>query len=388
MTIWPRTALLSFIRKTIKQYPVTLITGPRQCGKTTLARMVAQGMRGAYFDLEDPETPLRPEVAKLTLKALRGLVVIDEIQRQPELFPLLRVLADRAPLPARLLILGSASLSLVKGASETLAGRVAYAEMGGFNFQEIRPGQQERLWVRGGFPRSFLADNDAASFEWRSHFIRTFLERDVPQLGLRIPAATLRRFWMMTAHFHGQVWNAADLARSLGSKEDTARRYLDVLTGAFLIRQLPPWFENIGKRLVKAPKVYVRDSGLLHTLLGITDREQLAAHPKLGFSWEGHALEQIISLCRAEGDCYFYKTHAGAELDCLLVRQGRRYGFEFKFHDAPTRSKSMGAVMADLKLDHLWIVYPGEQTYPIGDRMEVVPLRHIAYHLKKAGLSV
>jgi uncharacterized protein len=379
----PRTTLLSRTQKVVKDYPVTLLTGPRQCGKTTLAQEVVRNQGGTYFDLEDPENPLIRETAKLTLQDLRGLVVIDEIQRQPELFSLLRVLSDRKPLSARFLILGSASPDLIKGASETLAGRVAYVEMAGFDFQEIRTGQRDGLWVRGGFPKSFLAKNDESSFEWRMNFIQTFLERDIPQWGFRIPAPTLRRFWTMVAHFHGQVWNAADLARSLGSKEDTARKYLDILTGAFLVRQLYPWYENVGKRLVKAPKIYLRDTGMLHALLGLKTKKQLQSHPKLGFSWEGYALEQIIRLCRAEREAYFYKTHAGAELDCLLLRNEKRYGFEFKYADAPNRTKSMRVVFDDLKLDRLWVVYPGEKSYPLENRIEVVPLKEIIDLLKK-----
>jgi predicted AAA+ superfamily ATPase len=379
----PRTALLARTQKIVKDYPVTLLIGPRQCGKTTLAQEIVKNLGGSYFDLEDPENPLIRETAKLTLKDLRGLVVIDEIQRQPELFSLLRVLADRRPLSARFLILGSASPDLIKGASETLAGRIAYLEMGGFDFQEIQTAQGDGLWIRGGFPRSFLAKNDESSFEWRVNFIRTFLERDIPQWGFRIPAPTLRRFWTMLAHFHGQVWNAADLARSLGSKEDTARKYLDILTGAFLVRQLHPWHENVGKRLVKAPKIYLRDTGILHTLLGLKNKRQLQSHPKLGFSWEGYVIEQIVRLCRAEREVYFYKTYAGAELDCLLIRGGKRYGFEIKYADAPTHSKSLRVVFEDLKLDRLWVVYPGEQSYPLDNRIDVVPFGGIIGVLKK-----
>lgn len=369
-----RKKLVSRVKKSIDQYPVTLLLGPRQCGKTTIAREIFCHLGGTYFDLEDPETPLRPEIARAVLHDLHGLVIVDEFQRQPSLFPLLRVLADRDPLPSRFLILGSASPDLVRGVSESLAGRVTYVEMGGFKLDEVGSVNQGPLWVRGGFPRAYLAGDDRSSYEWRVNFVQTFLERDVPQLGIRIPAHALRRFWTMVAHYHGQVWNASDFARSLGTKEDTARKYLDILNGAFLVRQLPPWFENVGKRLVKAPKVFVRDSGILHTLLGLKDSASIQSHPKLGFSWEGFALEQVIGLTGAERDVYFYKTHGGAELDCLLIRDGKRYGFEFKYEDAPRRTKSMHNVFQDLKLEKLYVIYPGDRSYPIGEETEVVPL--------------
>jgi len=273
MKLLDRPDLERRIRRAIKGYPLTLLLGPRQCGKTTIARKF--GYRGSktYFDLEDPQTPLQSETEALTLRSLRGLVVIDEIQRRPQLFELLRVLADRRPLPARFLILGSASPDLVRGMSESLAVRVAYVDMGGFSMSEVQVGKSEVLWVRGGFPDSFLAHDEARSYQWRMNFVQSFLERDIPQLGIRIPSSALRRFWTMVAHVHGQNWNAADLARSMGVKEDTARKYLDILTGAFMIRQLPPWFENTGKRLVKAPKVYFRDTGLLHALLGLKTKK-------------------------------------------------------------------------------------------------------------------
>ncbi len=387
MTILPRPLLLQQVQDALKQFPVVLLLGPRQCGKTTLARQVQKRQEGAYFDLEDPETPLKPEIAKTVLKDLKGLIVIDEFQRQPELFQLLRVLADRKPLPAKFLILGSASLDIVRGVSESLAGRVAYIRMSGFSITEVGADQGKTLWLRGGFPDSFLSKNDKMSFVWRTHFTQSFLERDIPQLGIRIPAPTLRRFWTMVAHFHGQIWNAAAFARSLGTKEDTARRYLDILSGAYMIRQLPAWFENIGKRLVKAPKIFVRDPGILHVLLGLRDRMQLLSSPQMGFSWEGFVLEQILSLTEAERDAYYYKTHAGAELDLLLLKNGKRYGFEFKLADAPGSSKSMHTVSRDLKLDHLWVVYPGSRRYPLGKGFEVVPLLELPSLLEKHGLS-
>lgn len=374
MKLIPRPNLLGRVQQAMGNYPVTLILGPRQCGKTTMAKQICARTNGTYFDLEDPETPLRPEVAKLTLKDRTGLVVIDEFQRQPDLFSLLRVLADRRPLPARFLILGSASPDLVQGVSESLAGRVAFVDMGGFTFQEVGASRMTDLWIRGGFPDSFLGADEVASVEWRENFIRTFLERDIPQLGIRIPAVTMRRFWTMLAHLHGQLWNAAELARALGSKEDTARRYLDILTGAFMIRQLPAWFENIGKRLVKAPKIYFRDTGVLHVLLGLRTYDEVMSHPKQGFSWEGFALEQVIRLARADRDAFFYKTHGGAELDLLLIRGGKRYGLEFKYVDAPRTTRAMHIVIEDLQLEKLWVVYPGGTAYALQENIEVVPL--------------
>lgn len=352
-----------------------LLVGPRQCGKTTLARSAELGTRRTHFDLEDPATPLLPEVARQVLAPLRGLVVIDEFQRRPALFELLRVLSDRRPLPARFLILGSASPELVRGASETLAGRVAQIEMSGFDLEEAGADSQRRLWMRGGFPRSFLAATEAASLAWRRDFMQTFLERDVPALGITVPAPALRRFWTMLAHLHGSVWNAAELARAVGTGEKAVRHHLDILTGAFMVRQLPPWFENVGKRLVKSPKVYVRDSGLLHALLGVGRFDDLLAHPKLGFSWEGMALDQVLRITRGERDGYFYATHGGAELDLLLVRGARRFGFEFKHHDGPTPTRSMHVALADLRLDHLFIVHPGERSLALGDRLSSLALR-------------
>jgi len=375
-----RECLLTAIRERLARSPVVSVLGPRQSGKTTLAREIASEREATIFDLEDPRALARLENPVSALESLSGLVVIDEVQRSPQLFPLLRVLADRDPLPARFLILGSASPQLVRGISESLAGRAAFVDVAGFDLSEVGPASFRRLWMRGGFPRSFLAPGEKASFEWRSDFVRTFLERDVPQLGISIPAATLRRFWTMLAHLHGQVWNAAELARSLGSSEGTARRYLDLLTSVFLVRQLPPWFENLGKRQVKSPKVYVRDSGLLHALLGLEDRPALESHPKLGASWEGFAIEQLLRIA-GERDAYFWATHAGAELDLLLFSGGKRVGVEFKVGDTPRPTRSMRTAMDDLGLDRLLVVHPGRDSFPLEDRIEAVSILHLPERL-------
>jgi len=303
-------------------------------------------------------------------------VVIDEAQRLPELFPMLRVLLDRPDVPARFLLTGSASPELVRGLSESLAGRIGIVDLAGFDLAETGTDTLRALWLRGGFPRSFLAVDDRASFAWRQDFIRTFLERDLPQLGITIPSATLRRFWTMIAHFHGQTWNSAEFARSLGADEKTARRYLDILAGAFMVRVLPPWFENLGKRQVKAPKIYVRDTGVLHALHGLGTIDELLGHPKLGASWEGFVIEQLISLL-ATRDTYYWGTHAGAELDFMTILRGRRHGFEIKYTDAPGRTKSMHTALADLSLAHLWVIYPGEKRYELTEKITVVPAAEI-----------
>ena len=370
----------------VRAFPVTMLLGPRQCGKTSLARRIAAGARTTYLDLEDPETPLRPEAAKSVLKDLRGLVVIDEVQRQPDLFPLLRVLADRRPLPARFLILGSASPTIAKGASESLAGRVAHLDMGGFSLAEAGPSNWRRLWARGGFPAAYLAGNYEKSHVWRMQFIQSLLERDIPQLGVRVPAVALRRFWTMLAHYHAQPWNAAELARAMGVKEDTARHYLDILTGALMLRQLLPWFENTGKRVLKAPKVYFRDSGLLHSLLGLRTPEQTLGHPRFGFSWEGFAMEQIIRAANAEGDAYYYRTHAGAELDLLVMRSGKRYGFEFRFEDAPQPTRSLYTTRDDLRLERTWLVHAGSRALPVAEGIATLPLARISEAVKAMGV--
>ena len=376
---------LAEIDRVLGHNPVCALLGPRQCGKTTLAREIVRRRKDAHvFDLETAAGQARLAQPELALAPLRGLVVIDEIQREPQLFEVLRPLADRPGTPARFLVLGSASPDLVRGVSESLAGRVGLVDLGGFDLTEVGERNWRTLWVRGGFPRSYLARSEALSLRWRRDFVRTFLERDVPQLGIRIPADALRRFWMMLAHVHGQIWNGADIARSLGVNEHTVRRYLDVLSGTYLIRRLPPWFENISKRQYRAPKVYVRDSGLLHALVGAGSWSELAGHPKLGASWEGFALEQVLALARG-ADAYFWGTHAGAELDLLLMHRGRRYGIEFKYGDAPTMTKSLHVALADLKLNQAWIVYPGKEQYRVHEKVEVLPLQEVPGRLALLG---
>lgn len=362
-----------WIRAALKRSRVVALLGPRQSGKTTLARSFVAGGSLNYFDLEDPTSLARLTAPELALRPLKGLVVIDEIQRRPDLFPLLRVLADRQPLPARFLILGSAAPDLLKQSSETLAGRMETIPLEGFRLADLGAAAQARHWLRGGFPLSYTARTESDSFVWRQQFIQTFLERDLPQLGVTIPAIALRRFWNMLAHYHGQIWNAAELARALAVNESTVRRYLDLMTGVFMIRQLPPWFENLGKRQVKAPKIYVLDSGLLHTLLGISNQRDLEHHPKVGASWEGYAVEETLKALRPD-DAYFWATHNGAEIDLVLFCRGRRIGIECKRTDAPTLTASMRIALADLKLDELNVVYPGEKRYSLAKRIEVVPL--------------
>ena len=365
------------IREAFSVHPVVALTGPRQCGKTTLARAFAAGeARSHSFDLESAVDRRRLEMPEQALAGLSGLVVIDEIQREPALFETLRVLADRAGNPARFLVLGNASPSLVRGSSESLAGRVGLVDLSGFSLSEIGPQSWRALWLRGGFPRAYLAAHERASSLWRRNFVQTFLERDLPQLGITTPAETLRRFWTMVAHYHGQVWNAAEFARALGSNEGTARRYLDILTGAFMVRALPPWFANVRKRQVKAPKVYLRDTGLLHTLLTLETSEQVAGHPKVGASFEGFAIEQLAGGFESVG-AYFWATHGGAELDLFVMRGGRRYGFECKLADAPGTTRSMRTALNDLELEHLFVVYPGNERYPLDKRISALPVADI-----------
>lgn len=374
-----RRAFESTVRAALQRSPAVALVGPRQVGKTTLARsLLGHGSPASltspnWFDLEDPQVEAQLAAPMVALKDLRGLVVIDEVQHAPELFKVLRVLIDRPDNPARFLLLGSASPKLLRQSSESLAGRLEVIEAGGFTLAETGAEQAAALWWRGGFPRSFTAAGDEASRIWRREFIRTTVERDLPQLGMNVAAPALYRFWSMLAHYHGQTWNAADPARSLGVNESTVRRYLDWLTQAYLVRQLQPWFANLGKRQVKAPKVYLRDSGLLHELLGIADPGALARHPKCGASWEGFALDQVLRIARPD-EAYFWGTHAGAELDLLMFKDGRRVGVEFKRSDAPQLTPSMRIAMQDLALDELYVVYPGDRRYSLGQRVTAVPL--------------
>ena len=368
-----RPGLRDRLLRGLRANPVVALIGPRQCGKTTLARAVARERRATYFDLEDPVSLQSLAEPKTALAALGGLVVIDEVQRRPDLFPVLRVLAD-APRPGRrFLILGSASPELLRQGSETLAGRMAIVEMAGFDLGEVGGAALRRLWWRGGLPRSYLARSNSASAEWRQDFIRTFLERDMLQLGVRIPPPALRRLWTMIAHWHGQIWNASEIARSLGEAHVTVKRHLDALAGALVVRQLQPWFENLGKRQVKAPKVYVRDAGLLHALLGLAAPAALDAHPKVGASWEGFVIEELIALA-GERNAYYWRTQAGAELDLLLMLRGRRVGVEVKYADAPSMTRSMHACIESLKLERLYVVYPGGEAYALRPGVEVLPL--------------
>jgi predicted AAA+ superfamily ATPase len=361
----------------IERQPVVAILGPRQIGKTTLARQVFAGYRGAkaWFDLEDPRTTARLADPMLVLEPLKGLVVLDEIQHRPGLFTSLRVLADRPGKPCRFLVLGSASPALLRQGAESLAGRIAYHELFGLSVEETGPASWEQLWLRGGFPRSFLAGNAAVSWKWRRDFVRSFLERDLPQLGIGVPAPTLRRFWTMLAHYHGQTWNGSELGRAFGVGDTTVRRYLDHLAAAYMVRILPPWHENLAKRQVKAPKVYLLDSGLLHCLLDVRSREQLETHPKVGASWEGFALHETIQHLGAESEeCHFWATHAGAELDLLVIRGRQRLGFEFKRTDSPVLTSSMRHALEDLTLDRLWVVHAGHGQFPLHQRVEAIGL--------------
>ena len=349
---------------------ICALLGPRQCGKTTLARGLAESGAAEYFDLESPRDQLRLSNPELALGECRGLVILDEVQARPELFPVLRVLADRPDAPARFLILGSASPELTRQASQSLAGRVEFVDLHGFDLKETGVAEWARLWLRGGFPRSFLAASLEDSVAWREGFIRTFLERDLSQLGIRVPPPAMRRFWTMLAHGHGQLWNASVVGRSMGMSDKTMRGYLDTLTQTFMIRQLQPWFENLGKRQVKAPKIYLRDTGLLHHLLGLGTATDLAGHPQVGASWEGFALEQTLRLVPTATAC-FWATQGGAELDLLLLLDGKRIGFEFKFSENPATTRSMRVAAADLRLDHLWIICPGNAKVRVETKLEI-----------------
>jgi uncharacterized protein len=371
-----RPASRALIELALNRSQVVAILGPRQCGKTTLARTFDVPKEN-YFDLErTTDRAALASNAESVLGALQGLVVIDEVQELPNLFATLRVLADRKPLLTRFLILGSVAPELIRGVSETLAGRVEFISLSGFTLDEVGRSHADQLWQRGGFPRAFLADDDANSFTWRANFIDTFLTRDAARLGITLVPEELRRFWIMLAHVHGGVTNLAELGRALAVTQATASRYVDILTHAFLLRRLQPYYTNVGKRLIKSPKLYLRDSGILHALLGLRDQREVLTHPRLGFSWEGFAIEQILAVTGAH-ETYFYGTHGGAELDLLLLRGGRSYGVEFKFTDAPTTHKSMHVALADLGLERLWVVYRGDRVFELAPKIEALPLTKI-----------
>jgi predicted AAA+ superfamily ATPase len=365
------------IQAALSRSRIVALIGPRQSGKTTLARMFVSSNSVNYFDLEDPVSLSRLEEPMTALRGLTGIVVIDEIQRRLDLFPILRVLADRDPLQARFLILGSASPELVRNASESLAGRLETIAISGFSLSEVGQKNLNQHWLRGGFPLSYLASGEADSQIWRKNFIQTFLERDLPQWGIQIPAVTLMRFWTLLAHYHGQTWNAAEASRSFGVSNMTMGRYLDILEGVFMIRVLRPWYANIQKRQIKSPKIYFRDSGLLHTMLGINSELDLYTHPKIGASWEGYVIDETLKAIHPD-EAYFWGTHNGAEIDLLLLKDGKRIGIECKRKDAPHLTPSMKIAMEDLQLDRLIVFYPGEKAYPLVDRIEVVPLVRLA----------
>lgn len=370
---------LHALHRQLRRYPVVGLVGARQVGKSTLARDLGRRAgRVTFFDLEDPRDLARLIDPMLALAPLRGLVVLDEIQRRPDLFPVLRVLVDRRPLPARFLVLGSASPDLLRQTSESLAGRITFLELTAFSLAEVGAERLDRLWLRGGFPRAYLARSEKTSADWRRQFLRSFVERDLPQLGVGVSPSTLGRFWAMLAHYHGQIWNASEFARAFGTSEASVRRYLDVLVETFVVRRLQPWSENLGKRQVKAPKIYLADSGLLHTLLGLDARLDLERHPKVGASWEGFGLAQVVERLGARPDqCFFWATHAGAELDLLVIRGRRRFGYEFKRTTTPSVTRSMRVALQDLRLDSLDVVHAGAHTFPLERRVRALALKRL-----------
>ena len=374
-----RPDLLAAATGQLSEAPVVALLGARQVGKTTLAEQVVSGWPGPFtvFDLEVATT--REALSVTPEKLLReseGLIVLDEVQRMPELFEILRPICDSRNRKAVFLLLGSASWDLIKGVSETLAGRILFVDVGGFSLAEVGPQNQDRLWMRGGFPRAWLAPSAAAWTRWMQSFTRTFLERDIPGLGSKVSPEALGRFWRMLAHYHGQTWNAAEVGRSMDVSVTAANHYRDLLAGSFMLRVLPPWFERLGKRIIKSPRVFLRDSGVLHFLLGLEEMKELQVHPRYGASWEGFALEQTLN-AHGEREAYFYRTQRGAELDLMLLRRGRRWGFEFKCTDAPRTTKSMHVVIEDLGLEHLWVIYPGDQQYSLTDAITALPLKKI-----------
>ena len=370
------------VKRLLREFPVVALLGARQVGKSTLARQLVASRRAptTWFDLENPADLARLADPGLELRPLRGLVVLDEIHRLPDVFPLLRVLADRPRTPARFLVLGSASPDLLRQTSETLAGRVAFHELEGFGLREV--GDIERLWLRGGFPLSYLARSAPASRRWLDNFIRTFLERDVLAFDNLVPSATLRRFWTMLAHWHGQLWNGTEFGRAFGVAHTTIRRYLDLMTSVFVVRQLQPWYENIGKRQVRSPKIYIGDSGVLHALLGLTTREQIVSHPKVGASWEGFVVQQIIHLLAAHPEqCFHWSTHSGAQLNLLVVAGNRRYGFEIERTEAPRRTPSMRSAVETLGLERLDVVHAGPDRYALAPDIRALPAAQLVREL-------
>ncbi len=372
-----RIHLKQIVQKKLEANRIVALIGPRQCGKTTLAREFVSPDSVNYFDLEDPLSLALLDQPMTALQDLTGLVVIDEVQRRPDLFPILRVLVDRNPLPARFLILGSASPDLLRQSSESLAGRISTLSMSGFSLEEVGARAQNTLWRRGGFPLSFTASSEETSLEWRRDFVRTFLERDIPQFGFSIPFTNLFRFWSLLAHYHGQIWNAAEAARTLNLGEGTARRYVDLLQDLFMVRLLQPWYTNLAKRQVKSPKVYIRDTGLLHVLLGIRTEQELLLHPRSGASWEGFVIEEIIKATSPE-EVFFWGTHSGAELDLLMIKDGEKIGVECKRVDAPRLTPSMQTAMNDLQLSTLLVIYPGTKRYALAENIRTVPLSSLA----------
>jgi hypothetical protein len=371
-----RQAFRKRIEDALRRSPVVMLLGPRQCGKSVLAKQFLEPDSPNFFDLEDPVGASRLEQPMTALRDLRGLVVLDEAQRMPDVFPVLRVLADRSGIPARFLVLGSASPELSRQGSESLAGRVEMIDVRGFSMDELGAGSRDQLWVRGGFPRSYLAESDESSIIWRRNFIRTFLERDLGLLGFGMAPQAMERFWKMLSHYHGQIWNASEVAASLGVSPPTASKYLDALEQTYMVRRLQPWYVNLGKRLVKSPKIYLRDSGIFHSLQGIHDMGELLTHPKLGASWEGFALEEVLAAFKPD-EAWYYAVHSGSELDLFFRHKGKRIGVEFKRMDAPRMTKSMRVVMQDLELDQLYVIYPGTRRYTLDDHVEAVPLEMI-----------
>ena len=381
----PREKHLQEVRELLEVFPVVAILGARQVGKTTLSRLVqgeSDGRAVTHFDLESSEDLARLVDPLLVLRPLKGLVVIDEVQRRPGLFESLRVLVDEEGSARRFLVLGSASPELLRQSSETLAGRIAYHILPGLTVDEVGEDERDRLWRRGGFPRSFLARTEAESFRWRQEMVKSYLERDLPGLGLRLPAPNVRRFWTMVAHYHGQVWNGSELGRAFGVAHTTVRRYLDLLVETYMVRLLPPWYENVGKRQVRAPKVYLEDSGLLHALLGIRDAEGLESHPKVGASWEGFVLQEAIASLRATPEeCFFWATHSGAELDLLVVRGRSRLGIEVKRTTSPALTRSIMTAQADLRLDRVIVVHGGRYSFDLNPVVRAVAFPDLASEL-------